>query len=186
MSQKFYRAKLSLEELERHTDSNGYPQVRGMEIARLDLTGDTPADALIQLCTHADSLCDWHSSQADDGGTSGHTVTVDVGPLHDLFKRIRARRRTEEDERAAEANQDGADDEGEPRCLLRDDNRNRCTLPARHEGDCDYFGVMAKPTSWCGDPDHDDPCERCDTILADASDALRQRMPTARSSHAAA
>lgn len=36
------------------------------------------------------------------------------------------------------------------------------------------------PTNWCGDPDHDDPCDRCEAVLVDASDALRQRMPGAQ------
>jgi len=33
------------------------------------------------------------------------------------------------------------------------------------------------PTAWCGDLDHDDPCDNCDTTLTDAAEALRQRMP---------
>ncbi|HZM83797.1 MAG TPA: hypothetical protein VFC19_49395 [Candidatus Limnocylindrales bacterium] len=35
------------------------------------------------------------------------------------------------------------------------------------------------PTAWCGDPDHDDPCERCDAILIDTAEASRERMPDA-------
>lgn len=56
---------------------------------------------------------------------------------------------------AAEANRDGA---GEP---VQADEADTPT-----------------PTTWCGNPDHDDPCNNCEAILIDASHALRQRIPT--------
>lgn len=125
----FYRAKLTLEELERHTDSNGYPQVRGMEIAEINVTGDTPADTMVQLCAHADSLCDWHQDQADDRPSPEPVTCLHMDADHPLAKafagvgkalfgpdarpvgplqHIRVGAKDAPGERAAEANQDGA------------------------------------------------------------------------------
>lgn len=62
-----------------------------------------------------------------------------------------------------------------------------CELPASHTGPhhadglqwwaAKHSGQADKPTRWCGNPDHDDPCDNCETALVDAAEALRERMP---------
>lgn len=60
----FYRAKLTLEHVEPHTDSNGYTRERATEIASVNVTGDTPGDAMVQIHDHAGTLHDWHDQPA--------------------------------------------------------------------------------------------------------------------------
>jgi hypothetical protein len=58
-----YRAKITLEKLEQYTDRYDSLNVRHTELSSHTVTGATPADAMVQLCAHADSLYDWHMSQ---------------------------------------------------------------------------------------------------------------------------
>lgn len=70
--------------------------------------------------------------------------------------------------------------DGEPSCTLTDHTGRRCILIPRHRGVCDTGTTdQPAPTTWCGNPDHDDPCEDCDPNLIDAAEALRERMPDA-------
>lgn len=58
----FYRATLHLHRVDSNAD--GY-SLTTTEISAHTVTGDTAADAMTQLCAHADSLYEWHQQLAD-------------------------------------------------------------------------------------------------------------------------
>lgn len=108
----FFRAKLTLEELERHEDTYGNTRVRGIEIAEVNVTGDSPADAMEQIYDHAETLYGWHRTKADDAATLDKKLFgPDATPLGPL-RHIRV-------EPAAEAAQDGKP-ETKPVCGVTD------------------------------------------------------------------
>lgn len=228
----FYRATLRLERVEPYTDGN-YPRERTAELAAHTTTGDTPADAMHQLCDHADSLRNWHIELADNEPDADRAEVVNLPADHPLAQALsNLGKKLFGPAAPAETNPGSQDDTGEPQmpanpfdhchafvgvgwCHRRKGHDGECSTsskadethtaefepgqegaeaendPAfRNEPDDQPTGGIPvtiqpgpalaanpEPTAWCGDPDHDDPCNNCDAVLADASDALRQRIP---------
>lgn len=64
--------------------------------------------------------------------------------------------------------------DGEPSCTLTDHDGRRCILIARHRGNCDPGTThQPAPTTWCGNPDHDDPCANCDPNLTTTTEVTQ-------------
>lgn len=110
---KFYRAKLSLEEVEPYTDCNGYRREHTADLAELTVTGDTPGDAMTQIHDHAGTLYEWHDQPAPAVDEAFPALVLGDLParIRSAFEGVRAE--FSPAGRAAEANQD-SDGELEP------------------------------------------------------------------------
>lgn len=125
----FFRATLRLERVEPYADGDDVLE-RTAEMAYINVTGDTPADAMYQVTSHADALHEWHDEPAPapvlDEAFRMNTALSDIARA---FIAPGVKGREKRAEPAAEA---------APMCLLRNDDRTQCTLTARHEGGCDF------------------------------------------------